>query len=147
MASHTHSFASAFFNLGGALAFAFPASVGRLAGFPGPAPRLYTAFLAVMVALFGGAYAWLARQPEIDRPLVAFSALGKTGFFAVAFACWLLGEVPARGVIGASGDLVFAAIFAWWLRTDAAAAARSAGVRAGRQGVFPADVTASPPRG
>ncbi len=107
--------ASVFFNLGGALAFAFPASLGRLAGLPGPAPHLYTAFIAVMVTLFAGTYAWLASQPVIDRPLVAFSALGKTGFFVVVLGCWLLGEAPGRGVIAASGDLAFAAIFAWWL--------------------------------
>ena len=107
--------ASAAFNAGGALLFAFPASLGRLAGFPAPAPHLYTAFLAFLVALFGGAYAWLARQPRIDRPLVAFAALGKTGFFVVVFVCWLLGEVPGRGVLAATGDLGFAAVFAWWL--------------------------------
>jgi len=107
--------ASAFFNLGGALLFAFPASLGQLAGFPAPVPHLYSVFLAFVVALFGGTYAWLARQPRIDRPLVAFSALGKTGFFVAVLACWLLGEVPGRAVLGASGDLAFAAIFAWWL--------------------------------
>jgi len=47
---------------------------------PAPAPRVYTAFIAVMVTLFGATYGWLARQPEIDRPQPTFSALGKTGF-------------------------------------------------------------------
>ena len=59
------------FNLGGALAFAFPESLGRLAGLPTPAPPMYSAPLAFLVALFAGTYAWLARQPHIDRPLVA----------------------------------------------------------------------------
>jgi hypothetical protein len=107
--------ASVVFNLVGALLFAFPDSLGRLAGFPVPVPRVYSAFIAVMVTLFAGTYAWLARQPSIDRPLVAFAALGKTGFFAVVFGCWALGEVPGRAVLGASGDLAFALIFAWWL--------------------------------
>jgi hypothetical protein len=111
-----------FFNLAGVLLFAFPRSLGRLAGLPGPVPRVYTAFIAFMVALFAGTYAWLARRPTIDRPLVAFSAVGKTGFFVVVVACWLLGEVPGRAVIGASGDLVFAALFAWWLVGTAAPA-------------------------
>src|SRR5712691_10417223 len=79
--------ASVVFNLGGALLFAFPASFGQLAGLPGPVPHVYTALLALLVALFGGAYAWLACQPCIDRPLVAFAALGKAGFFAVVFVC------------------------------------------------------------
>ena len=115
--------ATAVFNVGGALLFAFPASVGQLAGLPGPVPHVYSAFLAFMVALFAATYAWLARQPRIDRPLVAFAALGKAGFFAVVFACWLLGEVPVRAAVAASGDLAFAAIFVWWLRAEAAAPA------------------------
>ena len=32
---------SVFFNFGGALLFAFPDSLGRLAGMPAPAPRVY----------------------------------------------------------------------------------------------------------
>src|SRR5207249_55184 len=51
--------ASVVYNLGGTLLFVFPSSLGRLAGLPGPVPRVYTALLAVFVALFGGAYAWL----------------------------------------------------------------------------------------
>jgi len=107
--------ASVVFNFGGMLLFAFPASLGRLAGLPGPVSHMYTAPLALFIALFGGSYAWLASQPVIDRPLVAFAAIGKTGFFVVSFVCWLLGEAPGRGVVAATGDLVFAAIFAWWL--------------------------------
>ena len=107
---------TAVMNFGGALLFAFPGSLlGQLAGLPAPAPPLYTVFIAFLVALFGATYAWLARQPRIDRPLVAFSAIGKTGFFVVVSLCWLFGEVPARTVLTAAGDLVFAAIFVWWL--------------------------------
>ncbi len=131
--------ASVVFNFGGALLFAFPASLGQLAGFPGPVAHVYTASLALMVALFGGAYAWLARQPRIDRPLVAFCALGKAGFFAVVFVCWLLGEAPARGAIAASGDLVFAGIFAWWLLAESDTHAASAGPRVAQ----PGDATAA----
>jgi hypothetical protein len=110
---------TAFLNAGGALLFAFPDSVGRLAGLPGPVPRLYSWFIAFLVLLFGATYAWLARQPRIDRALVAFSALGKSGFFAVVLVCWLLGDVPTLTLVAASGDLAFAALFAWWLLAPA----------------------------
>jgi len=110
--------ASTVFNLGGALAFAFPGSLGALAGMPSPVPALYAATIAFLVTLFAGTYAWLASQPVIDRPLVAFCAIGKAGFFAIVVACWLAGAAPARGVLAAFGDLVFAAIFAWWLATE-----------------------------
>ena len=118
--------ASVPYNAGGALLFLFPASLGRLAGLPLPAPHVYTATLAVLVALFGGTYAWLARSPEINRPMVVFCALGKAGFFAVVLVCWLLGEAPGLGVVGALGDLTFAGIFAWWLATDTAVPVRRA---------------------
>ncbi len=111
---------TAILNVGGALLFAFPQSLGQLAGLPAPVPPLYSVFIAFLVALFGATYAWLARQPRIDRPLVAFSAIGKTGFVLIVFVCALLGEAPWRAVMTASGDLVFAAIFAWWLQCTSA---------------------------
>lgn len=111
---------SAVFNLAGALAFAFPDTLGRRAGLPaGPVPVLYSATLAMLVALFGATYAWLASQPVIDRPLVAFAAIGKASFFAVAVGCWLGGQIAGLGVVSAAGDLVFAAIFARWLLAGA----------------------------
>jgi len=104
------------FNLFGALLFAFPASpLGQFAGLPIPVPAIYSTLLAFFVVLFAGAYFWLARQPIIDRPLVAFSAIGKAGSFVVMIILWLLGEIPGRSVLFASGDLIFACIFAWWL--------------------------------
>ena len=106
---------SVVFNAGGALLFLFPGSLGQLADLPAAVPLVYRAPFAFLVALFGGTYAWLARQPTIDRPLVAFCAIGKAGFFVVAFACWLVGEASGRATLAAGGDLLFAAIFAWWL--------------------------------
>lgn len=112
------------FNFGAACLFAFPSSfLGQLAGLPPSVPILYRVVVAFFVALFGATYAWLALQPRIDRPLVAFSALGKSGVFAVILALWLLGLAPARGVLIASGDLIFAVIFAWWLSSAPAEAA------------------------
>jgi len=112
------------FNLGGAFLFAFPSSpLGEIVGLPGAVPPIYSASLAFFVALFAGAYAWLARQPVIDRPLVGLSVVGKSGFFALMFLSWLLGEASGLWVIGATGDLVFAGIFVWWLLGDQQAAA------------------------
>lgn len=107
--------ASAVMNIAAALIFAFPDSLGQLAGLPTPVPHIYTTLLAVFVMLFGIAYAWLARQPIIDRPLVAFSALGKAAVFSTILAFWILGDLSSRSVLAAIGDLIFAAIFAWWL--------------------------------
>lgn len=109
---------SAAFNLSGALLFAFPASpLGQFAGLPVPVPALYNILIAFFVVLFAGAYVWLACQPEIDRPLLGFSAIGKAGAFLVMCILWLFGEIPGRSVLAASSDLIFAGIFAWWLRS------------------------------
>jgi hypothetical protein len=107
---------SVVYNFGAALLFAFPSSsLGQLVGLPTPVPPMYSALLALFVGLFGGAYAWLACQPTIDRPLVALAAIGKAAVFALLFVFWLLGEAPGRVVLAAVGDLIFAGIFAWWL--------------------------------
>ncbi len=103
------------FNFVGALAFLFPDTIGQLSGFPVPVPRLYGWILASMVLMFGGAYAWLATQLQINRPLLAFGATSKALVFCVFLACWLLGDVPFVGVVGASGDLVLSGLFFSWL--------------------------------
>ena len=115
--------ASVPYNVFGALMFGFPESLGSFAGLPVPVPHVYTLSLAVLVLLFGATYAWLAVQPRIDRPLVAFSAIGKASVFTVVLVCWLRGEGPGLGVLAACGDLAFAAVFASWLRGDGTAAA------------------------
>jgi hypothetical protein len=108
--------ASAVFNLGGALLFAFPAAPpGQLAGLPPEAPPLYRATVAMFVLLFSGAYAWLASQPTIVRPMLAFGAIGKASFFLLMLAFWLLDAIPGQGLLGAAGDLALAAAMGWWL--------------------------------
>lgn len=109
--------ATAAFNLLGALAFGWPATLGQLAGLPAEAPVVYRASMAFLVGLLGATYAWLALQPRIDRPLVGFAMFGKAGFFLVVSACWLAGQAPFLGVLTAAGDLAFAILFGWWLVT------------------------------
>jgi hypothetical protein len=114
---------SAVFNLLGALMFAMPDSLGQIAALPSPVPRVHTALLVMFVLLFGGAYAWVANQPRLNRPFIAFGALGKAAAFGVVALFFALGEAPARSVMAFSGDLGFAAVFTWWLlatRHDAA---------------------------
>jgi len=110
--------ASAVFNVFGALLFAFPGSLpGRLAGLPADAPAVYRALVALFVLLFGGSYAWLARAPRIDRPLLALGAIGKAAAFFTVALLWMAGAAPARSVGAIFGDLAFAAVFAWYLMT------------------------------
>jgi hypothetical protein len=98
-----------------AFVFAFPASLGRPVDLPVPVPTLYSLFVGLFILLFGGAYAWLALQPRINRPLVAFGAVGKTGAVLVVLLAWFLGSASTPLLMLISGDLVLAAIFAAWL--------------------------------
>jgi hypothetical protein len=91
-----------------------------LAGLPLPVAPIYSVFLALFVFLFGAAYLWLALQPTIDRPLVGFGAVGKASVFIAAVSLWLLGEGSGWIIPGATGDLIFAMLFVWWLRTTRA---------------------------
>jgi hypothetical protein len=108
---------SAAFNALAGLSFAFPASLGQLFNLPLPAPRFYSAFVALFVLLFAGLYAWLARQPQIPRALVGFAAVGKASAFALTILLFALGDVSLLTAAGSLGDLVFAALFARWLLT------------------------------
>jgi len=107
---------AAFFNLAGAVPFAFPgSSMGQLAGLPSDAPVVYRAMTSLFVLLFAGAYVWLAMQPAINRPFVAFGAIGKATAFVTVLVLWLRGAVPAGGVLAMLGDIVLALVFAWCL--------------------------------
>jgi hypothetical protein len=113
---HHALWAAAAFNVGGAFLFGFPASaLGELSGLPADVPVAYRALMALFVLLFGGAYAWLATQQSINRPFLAFGAIGKAGAFSVVFILWLASEATGRSVLVISGDLFFAAVFTWWL--------------------------------
>jgi hypothetical protein len=104
-------------NLLGVFVFAPPAVGYPSALMPLAAPPYYAAQVAFTIALFGGVYAWLACQRHINRPLVIVGALGKLGFFLLAVAYWLAGDLSADVVPKAAPDLVLAGIFLWWALT------------------------------
>lgn len=90
-------------------------------GYPSPlmpleVPRYFAAQLGFTIALFGGVYAWLAMQREINRALVVVGGLGKLGFFTLTLAYGLAGDLPLSMAAQATPDLVFAGIFLWWAR-------------------------------
>ena len=79
-------------------------------------PLVYRAFVAMFVLLFGGLYAWLAVQPIVHRPMVAFAAIGKSSAFLLVLTLWWLGEGAWQGVVAAAGDLLLAGLYVMWLR-------------------------------
>jgi hypothetical protein len=110
--------ASVPYNVLGAVSLAFPEALAGLAPLPPATPRFYAVQLALVVLLFAGVYAWLARSAVIDRPLLAVGALGKLAFFAGCAAFWLAGQADALVPLTATGDLALALVFLGWLRAD-----------------------------
>jgi hypothetical protein len=117
--------ASVPYNLVGAASLAFPEALAGLAPLPPATPRFYAVQLALVVLLFAGVYAFLARSPVIDRPLLAVGALGKLAFFGGCAAFWLGGQAEALVPLAATGDLALALVFLGWLRSTAQRAAAS----------------------
>jgi hypothetical protein len=104
-----------------------PAAIGNAAPLlPIHAPRLYAAQIGLTIGLFCGVYAWLARQPHINRPLVIVGALGKLGFFLLFVLYAALGDFSWGAAANATPDLILATIFLWW-----ASSVRSPELRAG----------------
>lgn len=109
---------AASFNLGAAALLAFPESLGQLIGLPADVPLVYSVLTGLFVLLFGASYAWMALQPAIVRPLLAFGAIGKTAAFVAAVLLWCLDAIPLPILLAGIGDLVFAALFVRWLWTS-----------------------------
>ena len=108
--------ASFLFNLLGAYIFAFPLSgVATMVSMPWP-PPVYRAAVVAFIGMFGLLYLWLALQRSISRELVGFAALVKVAIFGAVAVSWYVAAGSSRGVLLAAGDLVFAALFFWWLR-------------------------------
>ena len=112
--------ATVLINLLGVYIFALPAFGMPSALVPLSPQPYYAAQVAYTIALFCGVYAWLALQRRINRPLVIVGALGKLGFFTLAVAYWLAGDLTADIPLKATPDLVLGLIFLWWaLGSDA----------------------------
>ena len=81
----------------------------------------FGAFAVAMIALFGVAYALIARAPERHRTLIALLAAGKALAFASALGLWLTEAIGPRLPLLLAGDGVFALLFLDYLRRSARA--------------------------
>jgi hypothetical protein len=70
---------------------------------------------AFCVLLFGVGYAIVARDPSRNHGLIWLGIIGKLGVVATLGQRWLTGVATAWVLPAAAGDLVFAALFAWFL--------------------------------
>jgi hypothetical protein len=84
-----------------------------------PIAPFYSAQLAMMIGLFGCAYAWLAMQPSVDLPLLLFGAIGKVAFFMLFVLYWVVGDLSWPHVAQASPELVLGLVYLWWIKSRA----------------------------
>lgn len=100
----------------GVVVFGLPALGYTTPLLPIAVPPYFAAQIALTIGLFGGVYAWLARQPELNRPLIVVGGLGKLGFFGLTLCYALVGDVPLAMAMNATPDLILAIIFLLWAR-------------------------------
>jgi hypothetical protein len=103
------------FNLVAAFMLFFPETLGRIAALPADGSRFYAWMLGALIGIFGFVYAWLARSPRIDRPLIVVAMLGKFAVVVVTCVTLVAGEIAMPTLGPAFGDLIFGLIFLWWL--------------------------------
>ena len=101
----------------GVIIFALPALGHTTPLLPIAVPPYFAAQIALTIGLFGGVYAWLACQAELNRPLIVVGGLGKLGFFGLTLAYALAGDLPRSMALNATPDLILAGIFLLWART------------------------------
>ena len=107
--------ATAVYNIFGVLLFIPLLSVGRrIIGLPSPHP-FYLWLITIWIASFGVLYVWLGVTGRSERAFLIIAAIGKFAFWSLMFIFWLAGDFPSVAPLVASGDLIFALLFARWL--------------------------------
>lgn len=108
-------FATTFYNALGVLLFIPLLSFGRtLIGIPGAHP-FYLWLVTMWIGSFGILYLWLGVTGRSDRAFLIIAAIGKSSFFGLMFAYWLVGDFPVIAPVVALGDLICALLFTYWL--------------------------------
>jgi hypothetical protein len=115
---------AAVFNLlvGVPMLVAYPV-VARMLALQGP-PTVWFHIVACVVVLFGWVYWQIARDPVQFRPYVVLGIVAKSLFVVVIYGHWLAGDVSGRVAALVTADLVFALVFAAYLRASASAPSR-----------------------
>jgi hypothetical protein len=109
------------FIVGGTLLLAYPWAAPLL-GIEGP-PTVWFHITVGIVLVFGYAYWCISRDPSHYRPYIPLGAIGKLAFAAVIYAHWLNGTAPGMLALLVTTDVVFAALFVAFLRSNPVARA------------------------
>lgn len=77
---------------------------------------LFLDLTAMLIAVFGYAYARVAGHPQRFRPYIALGVLGKTLVVLLVFGHWLRGDIDWQLPLLASADALFSLLFLAFLR-------------------------------
>ena len=106
---------TAIYNAFGVLLFVPLLTIGRrLVGLPGAHP-FYLWLVTIWIGSFAILYVWIAVKGRSDRAFLIIAVIGKSAFWSLNTVFWLAGDFPVRAPLVASGDLITAILFAWWL--------------------------------
>lgn len=103
-------------NMFGAVLF-LPASESMRAanGFPAGSHSFYLSIISSWIFLFGLCYLWLGIKGRNERLFLVIGAAGKAAFVMLAFLFAALGDIPLMTALSSLPDLLFAAIFTYYL--------------------------------
>jgi len=109
---------AAAFNFFAAMPFLVaPQQFARFIGMqPVPADLLFPHMVAALVLAFGWGYWRISRDPVANRPLIHLGIVGKSLLVLVVGFDWLSGNTNWPFALIVSGDAVFVALFADYLR-------------------------------
>jgi hypothetical protein len=79
-------------------------------------PTVWIHIVALVVLIFGYAYWRIAMDPVRFREYVVLGIVGKLAFAAAIYAHYLAGDATAAMAVLVSADVLFAALFAAYLK-------------------------------
>ena len=92
-----------------------PPAFGRPSAlWPIATPPYFAAQLGIVIALFGGVYAWQATQRTLNRAVIVVGALGKAAFFVLNVVYAAAGQIPTAMAYQSAPDLLLACAFLYW---------------------------------
>ena len=106
-------------NMFGAILF-LPASASLRAAneFPVGSHPFYLSIISSWIFLFGLCYLWLGIKGRNERLFLVIGAAGKAAFVVLAFLFVARGDIPVTTALSTLPDLVFAALFTYYLVTS-----------------------------
>ena len=112
-------FSGALFNWSAALLFILAAdwTLSLFGVTPLPTERVYLDFLAVLVAMFGVGYFWIALDPVTNRPIIKLGAIAKLVFVTAGVISVFLDNISWQILIPLAVDLAYSILFISYLQS------------------------------